>query len=202
MAIVYGIIFACLFAEFVGYFLHILLHSEKIPYLSKNHMLHHLRDYGPKSGMRRPQYLSSAEGRSNILGFGLEWMGPVLGITAAVWILFFMFDLTWAFRISFTVTAFAWGYLMFGYMHDAMHLENFWMLKFPWTRRWFLNVRKLHDIHHLELTNDGRMTTNYGICFFFMDRIFGSLLQKMQSFNEKGYEAAKQRYSYAFNEEK
>lgn len=41
VAIIVGLI---LYAEFVGYFLHKLLHSENIAWLSKSHMNHHLRD--------------------------------------------------------------------------------------------------------------------------------------------------------------
>ena len=39
---------ACLFTEIAGYFIHILLHSNKIQFLSKNHMVHHLKVYQPK----------------------------------------------------------------------------------------------------------------------------------------------------------
>jgi hypothetical protein len=69
---------ACAFlvAEFAGYAIHILLHSEKLPFLSRNHMLHHLRDYGPARGLRSDRYRDSTEGRVGVLGIGLEWLIP------------------------------------------------------------------------------------------------------------------------------
>ena len=36
-----------IFAEFFGYWLHILLHNDKIKWLSRSHMQHHLREYHP-----------------------------------------------------------------------------------------------------------------------------------------------------------
>lgn len=43
MAFFLALIAGWLYAEICGYFLHILLHSEKIPFLSHSHVIHHLR---------------------------------------------------------------------------------------------------------------------------------------------------------------
>lgn len=187
---------ACLFTEITGYFIHILLHSNKIEFLSKNHMIHHLKSYTPKGGMRSAQYLGSTEGRAEINGIGLEWFAPIGVILAGFFAVSYALGIPGAYQALFILSAALWGLWVFGIMHDAMHLENFWMTKHPLTRAWFVNVRKYHDIHHLTLADDGRMPTNFGICFFFMDRLLGSLSTKMTRFNEKGYQAALKRYSY------
>jgi hypothetical protein len=50
---------SCSVAEFLGYWLHRLLHSDKIPALSRSHMIHHLRYYGPKHRMRQGRNIST-----------------------------------------------------------------------------------------------------------------------------------------------
>ncbi|MDE1975878.1 MAG: hypothetical protein KGI84_01305, partial [Elusimicrobia bacterium] len=60
---------ACLTAEFVGYWLHILLHSDKIKFLSRSHMIHHLISYPPDTPMRpSEEYMLSTQGRASLLG--------------------------------------------------------------------------------------------------------------------------------------
>ncbi len=39
-------------AEFYGYCLHILLHLDKVKWVYKNHMIHHLKIYGPEMNQR------------------------------------------------------------------------------------------------------------------------------------------------------
>jgi sterol desaturase/sphingolipid hydroxylase (fatty acid hydroxylase superfamily) len=190
---------ACLFTEFVGYFIHILLHSNKIGFLSRNHMIHHLKVYQPKRGMRSAQYLGSTYGRAEVDGVGLEWLAPIAVILAGFFGVCWALEVAWYYQALFIAVALLWGRWVFGVMHDAMHLEDFWMAKNPLTRAWFVNVRRLHDIHHLSIEDDGRMIKNYGICFFGMDRLFGSLKTKMTSFNEKGYRAALERYAAIIN---
>jgi hypothetical protein len=60
-----------------------------------------------------------------------------------------------------------WPMLMFNYLHDGMHIENFWMTRVPILKSWFLNARRLHDIHHRSLNSKGFMDTNFGIGFYF-----------------------------------
>jgi len=75
-----------------------------------------------------------------------------------------------------------------------MHEEGFWMTRVPLLSRWFLKARRLHDIHHRSLDSDGRMDTNFGIGFYWFDRLFGTMAQRHRAFNWSGYEIAKQRY--------
>ena len=189
-----------IFSEFCGYFLHILLHSEKVPYLSRSHMIHHLRVYSPKRSLRSGDtYLGSTEGRASLLGVGMEWVAPIGLIVVATYTVFELFGFSRICFGLFTGSALTWGYFLFAYMHDAMHLKTFWMEKVPGLSSWFRSIRRLHDIHHVQISDDGRMLTNYGICFFFMDRIFGSLSPKHKPFNESGYEAAERRYADLIN---
>lgn len=199
MAYIASILSACLFSEVIGYFLHILLHSEKVQFLSRQHMLHHLREYGPHAPLRTAAYRQATDGRVSFLGTGLEWLLPIT-IVLLVVLGFFngVLEMRVLHQVLFIVSALTWSAVMFGYMHDAMHVERFWMERSRLLGRWFRRARRLHDIHHRELADDGRMLKNYGICFFVLDRVFGSLSTRHKPFNQAGFRAAKQRYSYIF----
>jgi sterol desaturase/sphingolipid hydroxylase (fatty acid hydroxylase superfamily) len=199
MNILLTIFLAVLFAEVVGYFLHILLHSNKVEFLSRNHMMHHLREYGPQNGLRPSDtYKKSISGRASVVGVGMEWMGPIFILMAVMFSLFYAWGIPLLYQIVFTLSALSWGYFLFGYMHDSMHIKNFWMERAPILGRWYKEIRRLHDIHHLNIADDGRMPTNFGICFFGFDRLFGTRLPTHVKFNHKGYEQALKRYAYIF----
>lgn len=188
---------AWLYTEFAGYWLHKLLHSEKIEFLSRNHMLHHLVVYPPDKPQRPDEaYRSSTYGRAALLGIGMEWIGPILLILGTA-----LAIMTWAgaavsYLLLFAAASSLWGWVMFAYVHDGMHSKGFWLGKVPAIKGWFLGARRLHDIHHMDLVDDGRETLNFGICFFFFDRLFGTYRNEFARFNRKGYEAALRRYSY------
>lgn len=188
-----------IFAEFAGYGLHRLMHSEKIEFLSRNHMIHHLIVYGPTQPMRPSRdYLNSTYDRANILGLGLEWIFPVAMILVLALGGMRLFHVGAITQTVFIGAALAWGYAMFWYMHDAMHLKGFWMGASPLLAPWFLQARKRHDIHHMRLDVWGRMPANFGICFFLFDRIFGTLATEHGRFNRLGLESAIRRYAYIF----
>jgi len=190
------IVGACFVAEFIGYFLHKLLHSHRIEFLSRGHMVHHLRTYGPKMPKRTPKYITSVDGRAALLNYGMEWIVPITVIYSTFFLIFWIADVPWLYRLVFITVSSVWALTMFGYMHDASHISDFWMTKNRFLKKWSLHVRKLHDIHHLNLADNGKMTKNFGICFFWMDRLFGTLCQKHQHFNEKGFQEAQRVYSY------
>ncbi len=127
-------------AEFAGYWLHRLLHSDKFPALSRGHLIHHFLIYGPRQPMR------------------------------------------------------GWPILMFSYLHDRMHTQNFWMTRVPLLKSWFLKARRLHDIHHRSVNSKGFMDTNFGIGFYFFDRFFRTMVKRHRPFNWEGYQAAIGRY--------
>lgn len=185
-----------LFTEVVGYFLHILLHSEKVAWLSRDHMIHHLKVYEPRGGLRQPgPYKDSTGGRTALAGVGLEWLLPIGAVLAVMLGAFHVLRVPAAAQVVFSVAALAWGKVMFGTMHDSMHIEGYWLANAPLLGGWYRSIRRLHDIHHLEFSDDGRMLTNFGISFFGFDRLFGSYLDKAHPFNEKGYQATLKRYA-------
>src|SRR5258708_15941018 len=73
---------ACLLAEFFGYWLHRLLHSDKIPFLSRGHLIHHFLIYGPGQPMRLDKYHDATEQRFSVGNVGLEWLVPSAVILA------------------------------------------------------------------------------------------------------------------------
>ncbi len=186
----------CFYAEFVGYWLHVLLHSEKVPFLSRNHMLHHLVAYAPDKPQRPSrEYLETTSDRASILGIGMEWIGPVVLILGVSVGALTALGVGAAEQAVFSAVALGWGALMFWYMHDAMHLRDFWMEGRSFWKAWFLDARRRHDVHHMDLSDAGRMNKNYGICFFGFDRLFGSFQDQHKRFNRAGLEAAERRYA-------
>lgn len=196
-SILLTLVLSIIFAELCGYVIHVVLHSQKIEYLSRNHMLHHLKVYGPTMPQRPDaNYRGSVEDRAAVLGVGMEWLGPIGLILAIVYGVSYFLAIPFLYTNVFTAGALGWGYFLFGYMHDNMHLKNFWMERAPLIKNWFLNIRKLHDIHHLHVDNDGKMNVNYGICFFFFDKVFNSYKKEFSTFNKQGHLVALSKYDY------
>ena len=83
---------------------------------------------------------------------------------------------------------------MFSYLHDRMHIKDFWMGRAPLLSRWFLRARRLHDIHHHVLNNEGLMDKNFGIGFFVFDRLFGTLAYEGSAFNRPGHAVAQRKF--------
>jgi hypothetical protein len=83
---------------------------------------------------------------------------------------------------------------MFSYLHDRMHVKDFWMERNPILKTWFRRARKLHDIHHRVLNDNGSMDRNFGIGFFVFDRLFGTLSLRQPPFNHRGFAVARERF--------
>jgi len=184
--------------DFLGYFMHVLLHSNKIRFLSNGHMVHHLKLYGPKDQQLSKVYKTPTANRASIAGYGMEWVVPVVVVAAAIFAGGFLLGVPFLYQIVFFVAALSWGIFLFDHMHTGLHLKGFWMEKNNFLKGWFSWARKLHFIHHKELSNDGRMGKNYGICFFIYDRSFGTFSIGKKPFNRMGYKASMKRYSYLF----
>lgn len=191
--VVLGLIF---YAEFVGYFLHRLLHSDKIKWLSRNHMYHHLKDYGPTNKMRSDTYKEGARDRTNFAGLGLEYIVPISLILLTLCGILTWIGLTWYYQVFSVLGVIIWSWLNFNYMHAAYHKTDFWMLKIPGLRKWFKRARRYHDIHHVYLSDEGLMTSNYGISFFWMDRLFGTLKTSVKGLNRGGLARAHRTFAY------
>ena len=192
------ILAGCVFSEYAGYFLHRLLHSDRVRFLSKNHMIHHLLVYGPKD-LRSDHYRSPTIGnysRAAISGLGLEWLVPVGIVVAAILGVFAALQIQPRHQIAFIGSALGWSYLMFDVVHNAMHVHNPILMRIPFVRRWFIRARRLHDIHHIQIDSRGLMNRNFGICFFFLDRVFGTLEKQAKPLDQQSYRQALHRYSF------
>ena len=196
MTILLAVLLGLLYSEFVGYWIHRLLHSEKIPSLSKDHMIHHLKLYSPKGSMRSETYLRATGERFSVGNIGVEWLAPLAVVIGATIAFMTVLSIPVLSQFLFLGSAILWGIFGFSYIHDGLHVSNFWMLNNRFINTWFKKIRRLHDIHHTRITNDGKMHVNFGMCFFILDRIFGTKAEVTGRFNEAGYEEAKKRYSF------
>lgn len=165
MNILLAILFGIVFSEFVGYWVHKVLHSGKIVWLSESHMVHHMKIY-PPSRLRTEKYINPPHAK--FAGVGLEWAIPILLVLIPTVIILNVVGLGFITIASFIISALVWAGLFLSWMHDQFHLK-----KSRFKGRWFKKARKLHDIHHLD------MDSNLGITFFWFDRIFGTLRNKV-----------------------
>jgi len=184
-----------LLAELYGYWLHVLLHSYKIPALSRAHMAHHILSYGPGERQRSVAYIQEVEeGTTLIAGLGLEWLIPALFLLGFTVGLEWLLGLPWAYIAVSITTILAYTAFLFWWLHDRMHVKGTWLTKNRLVRRSFMRARKLHDIHHHHVTDDGLMNVNYGIATPLFDHVFGSYLGKLKGLNRAGIYAALVRY--------
>jgi sterol desaturase/sphingolipid hydroxylase (fatty acid hydroxylase superfamily) len=189
-----SVICSCLVAELAGYWLHRLLHSDKLPVLSRSHMVHHLLLYGPMQPMRAERYKEATSGRLSLGNVGLEWLAPSALVLAFCWGIMFLFHVRPVYQVIVLGNLVAWPFFTFSLLHDAMHLRDFWMARMPLINHWFRRARRLHDIHHHSVDGTGHMDTNFGIGFFLFDRIFRTLATRHRPLNRKGLAIASQRY--------
>jgi sterol desaturase/sphingolipid hydroxylase (fatty acid hydroxylase superfamily) len=181
-------------AEFLGYWLHRLLHGDKLPLLSRSHLIHHFLIYGPGQPMRHDHYQDATDNRFSVGNVGLEWLAPSAVILAVVWVLMVALRIPALYQSIALATLIVWPIFMFSYLHDRMHLSEFWMAQNPLLHSWFRAARRLHDIHHHAVDDNGRMDTNFGIGFFLFDRIFRTMASHHRPFNRAGFETARRRY--------
>src|SRR5438552_10401052 len=181
-------------AEFAGYCLHRLLHSDKFPALSRGHLIHQFLVYGPTQPMRAGEYHDATDHRFSLDNVGIEWLAPSAIILLFCWAAMGLLGVPPVYQALALCTLLCWPILMFSYLHDRMHTENFWMTRVPLLRAWFLKARRLHDIHHRSVDSEGFMDTNFGIGFYFFDRFFRTMAKRHRPFNWPGYRAAVERY--------
>ena len=188
------LVISCLLAEFFGYWLHRLLHSDKIPFLSRGHLVHHFLIYGPGQPMRHDHYQDATDNRFSVGNVGLEWIAPSAIILAALWVLMLALHIRALYQCIALATLIVWPTFMFSYLHDRMHFSEFWMARNPALSWWFRAARRRHDIHHHAVNDNGRMDANFGIGFFLFDRVFQTMASRHRPFNRTGFEAAMLRY--------
>ncbi len=80
-----SVVCSCLVAEVAGYWLHRLLHTDRLPFLSRRHMVHHLLLYGPLQPMRAAHYKDATRGRFSLGNVGFEWLAPSAVLLISCW---------------------------------------------------------------------------------------------------------------------
>jgi len=189
-----SVICSCLVAELADYWLHRLLRSDKLPFLSRSHLVHHLLLYGPMQPMRAEHYRDATRRRFSLGNVGWEWLAPSAVLLVCCWGVMFLFHVPPVYHVIVLGNLVVWPFLTFSFLHDAMHLRDFWMARVPLINRWFRRARRLHDIHHHSVNNTGHMDANFGIGFFLFDRIFRTLATRHRPLNRMGLAIALQRY--------
>jgi sterol desaturase/sphingolipid hydroxylase (fatty acid hydroxylase superfamily) len=183
-----------LLAEFYGYWLHVLLHSDRWRWLSQRHMNHHLLSYHPGGGMRSDTYVQETGDHLLIAGLGAEWFAPAAGLIALTALGEWAIGLTWLEILASEAMLLSYSIFLFWYLHDRMHLKDIWLLRNPLLRKWFLKTRRNHDVHHHHITDDGLMQKNFGIAFPLFDHVFRTYQPRLEILNRRGIEAAYDRY--------
>lgn len=186
---------SCLVTELVGYWLHRLLHGGRIAFLSRSHMKHHLVIYGPMQDQRSTEYKDATTESASLGNIGLEWLISSALLLASAVTAFHFLHVRLAYRFVALGASLLWGFLMFSYLHDVVHVEGYWMEKNRGLWRWFTSARNLHDIHHHVVNYEGLMDKNFGTGFFLFDRVFGRLCVETDALDEIGYEKALKRFN-------
>jgi sterol desaturase/sphingolipid hydroxylase (fatty acid hydroxylase superfamily) len=140
------------------------------------------------------RYKDATRGRFSLGNIGLEWLAPSAVVLVFCWGVMFLFNVPAVYQAIVLANLVAWPFFTFSFLHDAMHLHDFWMARMPVTHRWFRRARRLHDIHHHSADAAGRMDANFGIGFFLFDRVFRTLSTRHRPLNRKGLAIALQRY--------
>lgn len=136
-------------SELIGYLFHRLAHVPGTS-LYKSHMVHHLETY-PHERFLSDKYIHA--GRHSFV----IWFVPVFLLTLAVqWFMlpFYLFVPAMA-----TTSLVAW---FNSRTHDAFHVRR---AREGETFSW---MRRSHEVHHRN------MRWNFGIYWFFWDRVFGT----------------------------
>jgi len=144
--------------------------------------------------MRAGEYLDATDDRTSLGNVGVEWLAPSAIILLFCWGAMVLLGVPPLYRVLALFTLLGWPILMFSYLHDRMHTQNFWMTRVPMLRSWFLKARRLHDIHHRSVNGAGFIDSNFGIGFYFFDRFFRTMTKRHRQFNWQGYRAAIERY--------
>src|SRR5467141_372185 len=126
--------------------------------------------------------------------WGLNGWRPRQSSLLFCWGIMALLGVPLVYQVLALCTLLVWPTLMFSYLHDRMHIEDFWMTKVPLLKSWFLRARRLHDIHHRSVNSSGFMDKNFGIGFYFFDRFFRTMAKRHRPFNWTGYQAAIERY--------
>lgn len=171
-------VLAIIYTELIGYVVHKFLHEAHVPWLSDRHVRdHHLTYYPPGSNMRTTEY-EAPEASSFIDKVGFEWIVPIAVVTVPLLAIAIALGASVLYVTQFFLASLVWAWLGFSYMHNSFHIKDFWMSNSYYMggflSKWYKETRKLHDIHH----ND--MTINFGITFFWFDKLLETFTRKLR----------------------
>lgn len=159
------------YTELIGYITHRFLHSGHAGWLGDLHMEHHDK-YAPGEAQAFDDY-KYTDRETWIERVGLEWIIPIAVVTVPLSVFLLLLGVSWQFLLAGTMLSLGWAWLGFTYMHRAFHLKRFWMVKNYVFKGWFKETKKLHFIHH----ND--VTKNFGIVFFWFDKLYETFVRKL-----------------------
>lgn len=140
---------------FLGYWIHFAFHQPWSLWFYRAHMNHHQIQY-PSIDFYSDRYRSA--GKDNTTTLFLIAAIPV--------VLFLLLSILFGLISISTLLLVAGGTCFWGFLHDHFH-DHFHIATSPWSKLpLFRNWRKLHYVHHLN------MSLNYGIIFFYWDKLF------------------------------
>ncbi len=159
----YLLMLLCLFLlgplviEVAGYLWHRYIEHEGMAgkAVQVSHVRHHERDY-PADDLR-PDKVKYTSAQS--------WSWYVLTV---ILIVLALIIIPRPYSFFTIVGGLVYAKFVVSYFHKAFHLPHHWLQQYAW----FKHLTKLHDIHHYRVAN-------YGIVFFFMDRLFGTYTAQM-----------------------
>src|SRR5258706_816599 len=114
-----SVVCSCLVAELAGYWLHRLLHTDRLPFLSRRHMVHHLLLYGPLP-MRAAHYKDATRGRFSLGNVGFEWLAPSAVLLISCWGVMFLLRLRPVYQFVVLGNPVTWPVFTFNLFHHAM----------------------------------------------------------------------------------
>ncbi len=136
-----------------GYLVHWLAHRPETGALYRGHMVHHTELYPPGAFLSE-RYLSPPASKSFVLAFLPFAVSLVLAA-------FLMLPRWLAVLVTIETAIIGWAS---NYLHDAFHVQGFWLERL----QWFGRLRRLHVQHHDD------MRTNLGIFLWLWDRLLGT----------------------------
>ena len=188
---------ALLVSEIAGYFLHRFLHSGRVLWLSRGHMYHHLKLYPPDKDIQlESSYKSSTVDRSGVHGIGSEWSVPLAILFIIELSILYILKISWPYQVLYFSIGTLYSLITFQYAHDGMHVKGFWFESNAFTRKWFNQARARHSIHHQDINEKGIMGKNYGICFSWLDRMFGTYCATQSTLNTQYLKIARETFKF------
>ncbi len=138
--------------EVTGYFWHRWAEHNGVlgNLIQSYHIKHHEHDYPVKN--LRPATKKYQSARS--------WSWYLLTVFLVVSTYFLV---PRPYNFIMIVSGLVYAKLVISYLHSRFHVTNHFLVH----SKTFKDIRRLHDIHHWG-------PYNYGILFFFMDRLFGT----------------------------